>query len=788
VVFVACATVLAVLILAAGARAATITVTTTADDNVPNDGSVSLREAIQAINNGTAGADTDISNQNPGTFGVNDTIDFNISASHARQTILVGNTGNGALPALTRPMTINGYSEPGASQNALANADNAVVEIALDGANAGPNADGILVGPTGGRSTIEGLDIFDFSLNQIELQGGGDTIAGDQVGFDNTGSPTHSPQGVRISNSDSSLVGGLTPGARNVISGNLGSAVDIAGTTGSPATGNFVEGNFIGTDPTGVAADGNGRAAPFVQLGAVQVSGGNGNTIGGSLAEARNVISGNGAGVDVRDGGQDNLVAGNFIGVGADGVTPVPNLNFGVRVASSDNLAPPLGPGQANEPASSGNIIGLNPNNSFTGAGNLIEFNGGDGVVIDETYLPNNPTPIANSGNSIDGNSIFSNGGLGIDLKGGAGNILPDNLMSAPTVTAANPAASATVVDGTLRRAASPKMTVRVEVFASARCDPRGSGEGQTLVGSADTTTDGSGNASFTANVSPLSPGEIVTATATNTTADASAQPGSVNVFDTSQYSTCFTVPARPTSTTVTCVPTSVVVARLTTCTATVSDTAPGKATTPGGSVSFSTDSPGTFSPEGLCTLSAGSCQVAYTPAAVGSGTHAITARYGGDAAHATSSGSAQENVNTPPPTPPAVTNPTESHARWREGNRLAGFSRKRALPIGTTFSFTLNEEARVSFTFTRSLPGRKVNGRCVAQTKRNRHKPACERAAAAGAIVFTGHPGLNKVAFQGRLSSSKRLKPGSYTLTITATNTAGQSTKSHTLSFTIVK
>src|SRR5215472_13577608 len=110
---------LAGLLVSSQLFAATITVTTTADDNVPNDGTVSLREAIQAINNGTAGADTDISNQNPGTFGVNDTINFNISAAGTVQTINVGSTGLGALPAMTAPMTINGYSETGASKNTL---------------------------------------------------------------------------------------------------------------------------------------------------------------------------------------------------------------------------------------------------------------------------------------------------------------------------------------------------------------------------------------------------------------------------------------------------------------------------------------------------------------------------------------------------------------------------------------------------------------------------------------------------------------------------------------------
>jgi hypothetical protein len=773
------------VVLAGSARAATITITTTADDITPNDGSVSLREAITAIDKGKNLGDPDIVAQNPGTFGVNDAIDFNISASRARQTILVGNTGNGALPAMMRPMTIDGYSESGASANTLANADNASVLIALDGSNAGPNADGLLVGPAGAASAIDGLDIFGFSLNQIELQGGGDRVAGNQVGFDNTGSPAHSPEGVRISNSNSSLIGGVTTAARNVISGDVGSGVDIVGSTASPATGNFVEGNFIGTDNSGVAADGNGRAGVFAQLGAVQITGGDGNTIGGSLPESRNVISGNGAGVDIRNGGQDNLVAGNFIGVGADGVTAVPNLNFGVRVASDDNQAPPLGPGQPNEPGSSGNIIGLNPNTSFTGAGNVIANNGGDGVQIDESFLPNNATPIANSGNSINGNSIYANGGLGIDLRGGnpSTKILPNNLMTAPVVTAA----SATVVRGTLTRSASPGMAVHVELFASRRCDASGFGEGQTLIGSADTTINGSGQASFSAGVVPLAPGQVVTATATNTSADPSSQPGSVNIFNTSEFSSCSTVPVRSTSTGVACAPGSVLVAQPTMCTVTVSDTASGSATTPGGSVSFSSDSPGSFSGSGSCTLSAGSCQISYTPAAIGSGTHKITANYSGDTAHAVSSASINEPVTTRALPPPTVSNARESHRRWREGTRLAQFSRKHGLPVGTTFSFTLNEQADVSLAFSQPGPGRSVNGKCVAATRQNRHKRACTRHVPVGGLAFTGHPGLNMVAFQGRVTPFKKLTLGSYTLTITATR-GGQSSSPQTLNFTIAK
>jgi hypothetical protein len=107
---------------------------------------------------------------------------------------------------------------------------------------------------------------------------------------------------------------------------------------------------------------------------------------------------------------------------------------------------------------------------------------------------------------------------------------------------------------------------------------------------------------------------------------------------------------------------------------------------------------------------------------------------------------------------------------------------------VGTTFSFTLNEQASVSFAFTQQVGGRKVNGRCVAQTKANRRRHACRRLLTRGTLSFTGHTGRNKLSFQGRVSRSKRLKPGTYTLIITATNTVAQRSIPKQLTFTIVR
>jgi CSLREA domain-containing protein len=552
---------------------AIITVTTSADDNTPNDGSVSLREAIQAINNGTTGVDPDIIAQNPGVFGVNDTINFNISAAGAVQTINVGSTGNGGLPPLIKPMTINGYSEMGASMNTLISGDNAKILIELNGANAGPNADGILVGATGAGSTIEGLAINRFSLNGIELQGGGCTIAGNFVGTNPAGNAAESNQndGIHISNSNSSTIGGTTPGARNIASGNLFDGIHIVGTMASPATGNVIEGNFVGVNaagtgsvdikPTGASAGTPGGN----DFSGIEISGGNANTIGGSAAGARNVVGFNAEGIVIDDGGQDNVIQGNFSGVGADGASPAGNNLHGIVLRSDDNLPPPLGPGQANEPAVSGNIIGLNPNTNFSGLGNLVEFNGTGGIAVFGSPLPNNATPIQNSGNSILGNSIFENGRtnstcVGIDLntsfvypkddgvtpngsKGHGAASDPNNFENFPILTSVLQVAGGVRITGTFTQAASPNTTFRIEFFTNSPDPLGGIAEGQTFLGATNVTTDANGVASFSVTLNAALPAKpTFTADATNLSPDPSSQAGAANVFNTSEFSPSVTL------------------------------------------------------------------------------------------------------------------------------------------------------------------------------------------------------------------------------------------------------
>ncbi|HWA55128.1 MAG TPA: hypothetical protein VG816_13245 [Solirubrobacterales bacterium] len=118
------------------------------------------------------------------------------------------------------------------------------------------------------------------------------------------------------------------------------------------------------------------------------------------------------------------------------------------------------------------------------------------------------------------------------------------------------------------------------------------------------------------------------------------------------------------------------------------------------------------------------------------------------------------------PPRVLVVQNVRQSTSKWRVGSRLATVSHAKP-PVGTTFSFSLNEEATVTFSFTRRVKGRTVM---------------------AGKLTFAGHDGTNEVAFQGRVSAKKKLGPGRYTLAITAADSAGTRSAPKSLSFTIVK
>ncbi len=171
-------------------------------------------------------------------------------------------------------------------------------------------------------------------------------------------------------------------------------------------------------------------------------------------------------------------------------------------------------------------------------------------------------------------------------------------------------------------------------------------------------------------------------------------------------------------------------------------------------------------------------------------GEHAFSAVYSGDGLHAGSTSGVLTDrviVATSGSLPaPAVNALAESHRRWREGSGLARLTRGPRAPVGTTFSWTLNTPADVVFTFLRAELGRSVGGRCVAATKRNKRRRRCRRAVSVGSLRSPVGEGVGDLHFAGRLSSTRRLPPGNYTVVVTATNTMGRATPRR-LGFTIL-
>ena len=213
--------------------ASTFTVNTVVD---PGDGTCdtgcTLREAIAAAN------------ANPGA----DDIVFNIPGTGVHTITLIAD-----LPLIIGPVTIDGYTQqPGASANTLAVGNNAVLQIEVNGDNA---FGGFLVAAN--DCTIRGLVI-----NRCDDDG-----------------------------------------------------ILIAGLFGAIVSNTLIEGNFIGTDPGGTIALGNGSSG-------VVIRGGTNNVIGGITPAARNLISGNiGSGVALEDGASENVVEGNYIGTDAAGMS-----------------------------------------------------------------------------------------------------------------------------------------------------------------------------------------------------------------------------------------------------------------------------------------------------------------------------------------------------------------------------------------------------------------------------------------------------------------------------------
>lgn len=443
--------------------------------------------------------------------------------------------------------------------------------VRLDGTNSNTNTvDGNLIGVKASGTVTSanggaGVDIFGGA--QTNTIGPGNVISGNTasgiiinasngtivqgnyvgLGVDGATVVPNAQAGVYITSGAQNT----TVGAGNVISGNTNDGVDLNGVTNM-----IVQGNYIGIDATGSVAKPNGA-------GVALFTNASSNTIGGTSSGTRNVISGNtNDGVNI-NGGNGNIIEGNYIGVDVTGVNKIANGGSGVDAfgaATNDTIGGTsvgsrnfisgnaaygiaLSASGTNNNLIQGNTIGLNIlgsaiANSFQGvavfngaqsttiggstigASNIIAGNTDEGVALfDSTTIKN----------TISQNSIYSNHFAGIGVYTNS-----NNNQAAPTLSSAilssgvNP--NGTDISGTLASAASTNF--RIEFFAS----PSGGSEGQFFVGSTSAMTNGGGTVSFTTSLAAAIPaGEVVTATAADPMGNTSpfSSPQTVTTTDT---------------------------------------------------------------------------------------------------------------------------------------------------------------------------------------------------------------------------------------------------------------
>jgi IPT/TIG domain/S-layer homology domain len=525
-------------LLAGRLGASTYTVTTTADS-----GAGSLRQAILDAN------------ANPGA----DSIAFAIPGSgvHTISPMTV-------LPTITGPVTIDGYTQSGASANTDPAGDDAVLVIELDGTNESGTGIGINLGAGSDGSTVRGLVVGHWKAQGFSVSSGGNTIAGNFIGTDPSGTLAQSDvTGIRFVFGSDNVVGGTAPGDRNLISGNSNTGVDTF-----VAPGTAIRGNFIGTDVTGTLPLPNGQG---VSINAAD------NVVGGSAPGAGNVISGNSTlGINLQStNSTGSLVQGNLIGTDVTGtlalgngaagygilVNGAPGVTIGGGAAGAGNVIGGNASGGIQVIATDGltiqgNAIGTDPTgtiplgNALTGAqfggifmngtshamiggpnpgeGNVIAFNRGNGVTVYGFG--------AETGNTIRGNSIHDEASytsaafhapLAIDLGDdgpsandpGDGDSGWNGLQNYPIVTSATPVlpSAGTHVLGVLHSAPSTAYTL--DFYGNAPClsHPHDYFEARNYLGTAGVVTDGTGAASIDVTLAgTIAAGDVVVATATD--------------------------------------------------------------------------------------------------------------------------------------------------------------------------------------------------------------------------------------------------------------------------------
>ncbi len=330
------------------------------------------------------------------------------------------------------------------------------------------------------------------------------TLKRNRIGTDPTGSFSRKNNtcGIQIQyTSCNNVIGGVLTNEANVISGNSAYGIDVRDNS---STGNVIRGNLIGTDLSGTKSIANGGAGILFEDSP-------GNTIGSTNFEERNVISGN-SGNGIEMGGtdsHDNRVIGNYIGV---------------DITGTNALGDTAGGGVwMNTGAWSNRVGGFE-----AGAGNVIAYNAGGGVGV---------ASASSCGNFIASNSIFRNGGVGIDL----GNLgIPDandtqdpdvganHLQNYPVLLAVSNLAGGTQLQITGYLDSRPNEPFLIEFYGCTGPAPNRFGQGERPFASfGPRTADVNGILGFT-NVfaTPNPPPNFVTALAHH-----------ANLYDTSEFS-----------------------------------------------------------------------------------------------------------------------------------------------------------------------------------------------------------------------------------------------------------
>lgn len=429
--------------------------------NTNDSGAGSLRQAI-LDNNATA-------------HSTNNTIAFNISGAgpHLLQPLTI-------LPTITESVTIDGYTQPGASVNTLSTGHNAVIKIRLDGFT--HNSE-LLRFHEVSNCVVRGLSLTRSSAQKIDfLLGGNHIIEGNYFGLEPDGvtiAANNYGEGLEMTRSTGNRIGGPSPASRNVFAGNGGYEILI-----SRGTNTVIQNNYIGTDRSGTLLKGAGSGIAMTDSA--------NNLIGGTTATLRNLISGNlGPGIIINGNSSSNVIQGNFIGTDITGVSAISNGGQGVQINA-------LG---------GGNTIG----GIGAGAANRFAFNNNGGIQVSSS-----------TNNVIRGNSIFNNNGLGIDLgssgilsnDAGDGDTGANQQQNFPILASASATITNIVIQGSLNSRSNASFDL--DFYSNTQCDSSGNGEGRTWLGSTNVTTDATGNVNFTATLASVIAGRYVTATATD--------------------------------------------------------------------------------------------------------------------------------------------------------------------------------------------------------------------------------------------------------------------------------